>query len=30
MKDTTIAVDLGKSVFELAVSERPGKVRDAA
>jgi transposase len=26
MQDTTIAVDLAKSVFELAVSERPGKV----
>ena len=26
MKDTTIAVDLAKSVFEVAVSQRPGKV----
>jgi transposase len=25
-KDTTIAVDLAKSVFEIAVSERPGRV----
>ena len=28
MKNTTIAVDLAKSVFEIAVSERPGKVSD--
>jgi len=27
MKSTTIAVDLAKSVFEVAVSERPGRVR---
>jgi transposase len=27
MHSTTIAVDLAKSVFEVAVSERPGKVR---
>jgi transposase len=26
MKDTTIAVDVAKSVFEIAVSERPGRV----
>jgi hypothetical protein len=26
MKHTTIAVDLAKSVFEVAVSRRPGKV----
>jgi len=26
MQDTTIAVDLAKSVFEVAMSERPGKV----
>ena len=28
MQDTTIAVDLAKSVFEVAVSERPGKVAE--
>jgi transposase len=28
MKDTTIAVDLAKSVFEVAVSRRPGKVAE--
>jgi transposase len=28
MKDTTIAVDLAKSVFEVAVSQRPGKVAE--
>jgi transposase len=28
MQHTTIAVDLAKSVFELAVSERPGKVTE--
>ena len=28
MKNTTIAVDLAKSVFEVAVSERPGKVSE--
>jgi transposase len=28
MKHTTIAVDLAKNVFELAVSDRPGKVRE--
>jgi transposase len=27
MKSTTIAVDLAKSVFEVAVSDRPGRVR---
>src|SRR5262245_42851539 len=27
MKDTTISVDLAKSVFELAVSDRPGHVK---
>ena len=27
MKDTTISVDVAKSVFELAVSDRPGHVR---
>ena len=27
MKDTTISVDVAKSIFELAVSERPGHVR---
>ena len=27
MQDTTIAVDLAKSVFEVAVSEQPGRVR---
>ena len=28
MKNTTIAVDLAKSVFEIAVSRRPGKVAE--
>jgi transposase len=28
MQDTTIAVDLAKSVFEVAVSQRPGKVAE--
>jgi transposase len=28
MKDTTIAVDLAKTVFEVAVSRRPGKVAE--
>ena len=28
MQDTTIAVDLAKSVFEVAVSQRPGTVRE--
>ncbi|MDH3786086.1 MAG: IS110 family transposase [Acidobacteriota bacterium] len=28
MKVTTIAVDLAKSVFEIAVSDRPGRVRE--
>ena len=28
MKSTTIAVDLAKSVFEVAVSDRPGRVRE--
>ena len=28
MKHTTIAVDLAKSVFEIAVSDRPGRVRE--
>src|SRR3990172_12236030 len=28
MKDTMIAVDLAKSVFEVAVSQRPGKVAE--
>jgi len=28
MQDTTIAVDLAKSVFELAVSQRPGKLAE--
>ena len=30
MKSTTIAVDLSKSVFEIAISEHPGKVRERA
>jgi transposase len=29
MKSTTIAVDLAKSVFQVAVSERPGKVAES-
>ena len=29
MQHTTIAVDLAKSVFEVAVSQRPGKVAEA-
>ena len=28
MKDTTIAVDLAKSVFEVAVARQPGKVAE--
>jgi hypothetical protein len=28
MQHTTIAVDLAKSVFEVAVSERPGRVTE--
>ncbi len=28
MQHTTIAVDLAKSVFELAVSDRPGQVSE--
>ena len=28
MKDTTIAVDIAKDVFEIAVSYQPGKVRE--
>jgi transposase len=28
MKDTTIAVDIAKNVFEIAVSNRPGKVHE--
>lgn len=28
MNDTTIAVDLAKSVFEIAISDRPGQVRE--
>ena len=28
MNDTTIAVDVAKSVFEVAVSEQPGHVRE--
>ena len=28
MKDTTIAVDLASTIFEVAVSERPGRVSD--
>jgi transposase len=28
MKPTTIAVDLAKSVFEIAVSDRPGRIRE--
>ena len=28
MQDTTIAIDVAKSVFEVAVSERPGKVAE--
>ena len=28
MQDTTIAVDVAKSVFEVAVSQRPGKVAE--
>lgn len=30
MKSTTIAVDLSKTVFEVAISEQPGKVRERA
>ena len=28
MNGTTIAVDVAKSVFEVAVSEQPGEVRE--
>ena len=28
MKSTTIAVDLAKSVFEIAVSSQPGQIRE--
>ena len=28
MKDTTIAVDLAKNVFEIAISREAGKVRN--
>ena len=28
MKNTTIAVDIAKSVFEVAVSEQPGRVSE--
>ena len=28
MNSTTIAVDVAKSVFEVAVSEQPGQVRE--
>jgi transposase len=28
LKPTTIAVDLAKSVFEIAVSDRPGRIRE--
>ena len=27
-KDTTIAMDIAKNVFEVAVSEEPGRVRE--
>lgn len=28
MKDTTIAVDIAKTVFEVAVSEEPGRINE--